>query len=249
MGATHNDIQLLQKTGFNDWIQQQIMRQTSLTEPYIEALQSYSLSDKGTPPSHAAYHRVMSAGNYVGHLNFGTAWMRTVLNSNDQLRQRVAWALSQLFVISNRTNKLTEATANYYDVLLNGAFSDYESLLLNVTYHPLMGRYLSYIGNRKANVKKNRFPDENFAREVMQLFTIGLWMLNDDGSQLLDDDGNPIPTYSNDDVKELARVFTGFKLADERFGKIIWDKYDQPMQISAWHHDRGSKLALNGIIK
>ena len=98
MGANSTDIRLLQQTGFNDWIQQQLVRQASLTEPYIEALQKHSLKNNQISPSHAAYHRVGSAGNYIGHRNFGTAWIRAVLNGNDQLRQRVAWALSLIHI-------------------------------------------------------------------------------------------------------------------------------------------------------
>lgn len=248
MGANLNDIEQLQFIGFQRWIERQLAVSPTLTEPYIQALQKFTLENTDTTRAEAPYHRVMSAGNFVGYLNFGTAWMRAVLNNADQLRQRVAWALSQILVVSNSINKLTVPTANYYDLLLFNAFSNYEDLLHDVTLHPLMGRYLSYLGNRKANTDRNSFPDENYAREIMQLFTIGLWELNDDGTKKLDKKGNTIPTYTNEDIKELARVFTGFKLANEDFGKTNWAKFSQPMQISDSHHDKKSKRALGGII-
>ena len=174
--------------------------------------------------------------------------MRAVIGGDDALRQRVAWALSQILVTSTKTNKMAQGMSNYYDLLLYNAFSKYEDLLISVTYHPVMGRYLSYMGNRKANPKKNRYPDENFAREIMQLFTIGLWQLNSDGTRVLDIDGEPVPTYSNADITELARVFTGFWLPNTRFGRMDWSKFDEPMSISLSQHDEQSKEALNGYI-
>jgi uncharacterized protein (DUF1800 family) len=98
--------------------------------------------------------------------------------------------------------------ANFYDVLGADAFGNFRTILNDVTLNPEMGVFLSMLGNDKGNASTN--PDENYAREVMQLFTIGLYQLNDDGTQKLDGNGNPIPTYSNNDVMGLAKVFTGF---------------------------------------
>ena len=98
--------------------------------------------------------------------------------------------------------------ASYYDMLGADAFGNFRQLLQDVTLSPMMGQFLSMQGNDKGNATTD--PDENYAREVMQLFTIGLWQLNDDGTQQLDGNGNPIPTYSNTDVKGLAAVFTGW---------------------------------------
>ena len=122
--------------------------------------------------------------------------------------------MSQYFVVgepgSNHPNT-TERYLNFYDIFVRGAFGNFRNILSEVTWSPHMGYYLSYINNKKANPSQGTFPDENFAREVMQLFTIGLWELNQDGTLELDNDGNAIPTYDNDDIAEFAKVFTGLK--------------------------------------
>ncbi len=128
------------------------------------------------------------------------------------MRQRIKYALSQLFVISSDNTtaiqSMPRGEASYYDMLGNDAFGNFRQLLNDVTLSPMMGQFLSMLGNDKGNATTD--PDENYAREVMQLLTIGLWQLNNDGTQQLDGSGNPIPTYSNTDVMGLAAVFTGF---------------------------------------
>ena len=141
----------------------------------------------------------------------GQFW-QAALSGNDELRERVKYALSQLFVISSNNStpiqSMPRGEASYYDMLGKDAFGNFRQLLQDVTLSPMMGQFLNMLGNDKGNATTD--PDENYAREVMQLFTIGLWQLNDDGSQKLDGSGNPIPTYSNTDVMGLAAVFTGF---------------------------------------
>jgi uncharacterized protein (DUF1800 family) len=123
----------------------------------------------------------------------------------------VQYALSEQFVISGTTpavQNMPRGEAAYYDMLGTDAFGNFRQLLQDVTLNPMMGQFLSMLQNDKGDA--NTDPDENYAREVMQLFTIGLYQLNDDGTQKLDSTGNPIPTYSNTDVMGLAKVFTGF---------------------------------------
>jgi len=248
LGFTRHELENVNSTGIESWISDQLGTASTKLEPHIEFLSSFGEKDLNTPSYDLAYHKVKSTGNTVGYLNFSTSWLRAVLSGNDLLRQRVAWALSQILVVSNRTNLLTEASANYYDMLLDGAFGQYEDLLLNVTYHPVMGRYLTYMGNTKANEAKNLVPDENYARELMQLFTIGLWQLDDNGNQVLGSDGEPIATYTNEDIRTIASMLTGFWLDKTRFGKIDWNRFDEPMVIHRRHHDRRKKTALNGYI-
>lgn len=140
----------------------------------------------------------------------GSFWQQAISGS-DQLRQRVKYALTEQMVISGQDFALAEmprGMANYYDVLGADAFGNFRQLLEDVTLNPMMGQYLSVMGNDKGDATRD--PDENYAREVMQLFTIGLYQLNPDGTQKLDPTGQPIPTYSNLDVMGLAKVFTGF---------------------------------------
>lgn len=135
-----------------------------------------------------------------------------VSNSN-LVRHRVAQALSEIVVISDNSilELDSEGMANFYDILYKNAFGNYSDLLTEVSLHPCMGVYLTHINNRKEDKPKRIHPDENYAREIMQLFTIGLFELNTDGSHKKDINGKDIPTYDNNDIKELARVFTGIK--------------------------------------
>ena len=136
------------------------------------------------------------------------------IKSKSQLRQRVAYALSQIVVASQSTdhffNDRTEALSYYYDMLLKNAFGNYATLLYDVTLSPAMAKYLSYANNKKRHTigKTIITPDENYGREIMQLFTIGLFKLNIDGSMQYKD-GNRIPTYTQEDVNEISKVFTG----------------------------------------
>lgn len=154
--------------------------------------------------------------------NFTSPWMQNIVFDSDYLRQRVAWALSQIFVVSYAVslNNSGVAIADYWDTLTTHALGNFYDLLLAISTHKAMAYYLSSLGNQKYDGVTNRTPDENFAREVMQLFTIGLWELNDDSSQKTDG-GNPIPTYDNATITAMARVFTGLW-----FETLTFNSYD-----------------------
>ena len=139
-------------------------------------------------------------------------WNQLISDAN-ALRKRVALALSEFFVVSLGGLDFSwraQAIAYYWDQLNANAFGNFRQLLEDITLNPAMGFYLSTRGNRKEDTRSGRVPDENYAREVMQLFTIGLYQLNNDGSRKLDANGQPIETYTNTDVTNLARVFTGY---------------------------------------
>lgn len=178
------------------------------------------------------------------------AWWDIVVNGEDQLRQRVAFALSEILVISRNGPLLTfpDARVSYYDVLVEGAFGNFEKLIQNVTYHPAMGKYLSYLGNAKADPVVGSHPDENYAREVMQLFTIGLYMLDMDGSKTLKN-AKPIPTYTQQDIREMAKVFTGLSDDNNQFSaEAAFSSFHArtaPMQADALYHDRSEKRILH----
>lgn len=140
-------------------------------------------------------------------------------DSNHLVRQRVAQALSEIVVISDNSvlELNSEGMASFYDILYRHALGSYKDLLLEVSLHPCMGVYLSHMNNRKGVPNQNIHPDENYAREIMQLFTIGLFQLNPDGTRKKDAQGKDIPTYTNSDIKELARVFTGLKADHYRY--------------------------------
>lgn len=152
--------------------------------------------------------------NHPFHNNRRREMWTLAMQAKAQVRQRMAQALSEILVISEIDATVQSrhyGAANYWDMLANNAFGKYRTILENVTYSPMMGIYLSHLRNRAQYVSGGVtiFPDENYAREIMQLFSIGLVLRHPDGSLVLDAGGLPIPTYDNDDIAELARVMTG----------------------------------------
>ena len=168
----------------------------------------------------------------------------------DQLRQRVAFALSQIFVTS--LDELSNANMiTYQDMLLSDAFSNYQQIITDVALSPGMGQYLNIANNAKANPTTGSLANENFAREAMQLFTLGTSLLNDDGTAQLDGNGLPIPTYSQFTVTEFARVYTGWTYAPAAGKSPKWNTWVNnygPLVPIADQHDSGSKQLLNGFV-
>lgn len=165
----------------------------------------------GVTPTYRSYIDALSAaGAPAGQAQFNEFFWKRVVEGNDQLRQRVTFALSEIFVVSFEDGTLAEhprGMADYYDMLGKNAFGNFRQLLESVTLHPMMGIYLSSLRNQKES--GNRLPDENFAREVMQLMTIGLYKLNQDGTQVLVN-GAPVETYTHADIMGMAKVMTGW---------------------------------------
>jgi uncharacterized protein (DUF1800 family) len=189
------------------------------------------------------------------------------LYGQDQLRQRVAFALSQIIVTSAVDVRLPSWMRGYQQLLYTHAFGNFRQLLYDVTRNPAMGRFLNMVNNRcqtptpaNANVCRNGLksqPNENYAREILQLFSIGTFILNQDGSRQLDGDGNPISTYDQNTVEQFAKVFTGWVLAQAlpappEIGGTV-PNYRDPMvvhkdsQSREDYHDRGAKTLLNGV--
>jgi uncharacterized protein (DUF1800 family) len=195
-GVTDDDIASVQNLGFSGWLDQQM------------GLAPFS--------SLAAVRTRLASGKpYVvdAHTAFVETFWQGALTRADQLRQRMQFALSQIFVVSRETEELnfngSLACTNYYDLLGRNAFGNWRSLIETIALNPIMGVFLSFIRNDKEDPLTGRNPDENFAREIMQLFSIGTILLNPDGTPQLDANGATIPTYSHDDIAGLARVFTG----------------------------------------
>ena len=145
-----------------------------------------------------------------------------------------------------KANQYPIQWVNWYDILVRNSFGNFRDLLQEVTLSPKMGDYLTYVNNQKANGKQ--LPDENYAREVMQLFTIGLWMLNNDGTLMLDDEGEPIPTYNNYHITELAKVFTGLIRAANQPDKYWNPNRVTPMRENNNRHDKTEKEMFDGSI-
>lgn len=239
-GPTTELIDTVVHSGIEDWINAQIeLPVTSMREAF-DALQAVNPS---SAPSR----------DWI----FETFW-RHAVEAEDQLRQRIAFALSQIFVISLREGAVASfprGAADFYSVLERGAFGNFRNLLQEITLHPMMGAYLSHLGNEKGNAETGRVPDENFAREIMQLFSIGLHELNEDGTVKKNAQGELIETYSNEDVKGLARVFTGFSWAgpDTSIGRFqgwisVPDRDILPMQPYPQFHSTLEKRFLGTVI-
>ena len=187
------------------------------------------------------------------------SFWKQAITGPDQLRQRVTWGLSQVFVVGDVNNMRNSA---YYDVLAQNAFGNFRTLLEDVTLSPAMGYWLSHIGNRKEDPTTGRLPDENYAREVMQLFTIGLWKLNPDGTRQLDGLGKPIPTYGQEDIRGMAKVLTGWTYAGCNPSIEAWYCFDSarsgyyrtyaditsPMQPLEAYHSTVQKTLVNGVV-
>ncbi|YCM42392.1 DUF1800 family protein [Verrucomicrobiaceae bacterium 227] len=236
-GPTTESIQEVMQLGMSGWLDQQLAMSVTTT--------SSQLSKTGQPYSAVWWRH---------------AWWRAALVAPDQLRHRMAYALSQIFVVNNEPGSVIGdnpyTKASYYDPFVAEAFGSYRDILEHVTYSPSMGFYLSHMNNRKSNLEINRFPDENFAREVMQLFSIGLWELESDGSRRLDSEGNDIPTYDNSVITEMAKVFTGMsngttmrgQPASSFYDLPTGDDYRYPLKVWDEEHEPGPKFLFKDVV-
>jgi uncharacterized protein (DUF1800 family) len=173
------------------------------------------------------------------------------LSGPDQLRQRVAFALSQIMVVSGTELYEAYGMAAYQNLLLNDTFGNFRQLIEDVTLSPVMGRYLDMANNDKPDPARGTSPNENYARELMQLFSIGLFKLNADGTQQKDATGQPIPTYDQNVIEGFASVFTGWTYAPRPGAGSTWTNpinYEGSMVSFPAHHDGGSKLLLDGLV-
>ena len=240
-GATEAEVNKLRTYGYSAWLEDQFSTPGRSHEAYINAVSASLPAGQSLDDSHV----------------MNTFW-REAATGQDQLRRRVAFALSQIFVVSLQDSTVSEfkrGVASYLDMLGRNAFGNYRQLLNEVTLHPMMGLYLSHLRNRKEDPARNRVPDQNYAREVMQLFSIGLYELNPDGTPKLVG-GQPVETYDSGDIVGLSRVFTGFSWAgsdksDTRFnggGTQDPDREVLFMQSYPSFHSISEKRFLTAVI-
>ena len=234
MGATQAEADRVIALGYEAWIDDQLTRPASLALPHVQSI---------SPPQNIQDL----------HRDRVDAWFRNAVNGQDQLRQRVAFAWSEIAVVSQvgALGNLPYAVTSYQDLLVSQGLGDFRAFIEAVTLHPAMGVYLSMLGNRKPNLAANIRPDENYARELMQLFTIGLVELNLDGTPRLDAMGQPIPTYSQDVIEGFAHAYTGWTYANAANGRFsnarpLPANQIVPMQLYPDEHDTGPKLVLGG---
>jgi len=258
LGANYATITQVANMGEAKWLEQQFATALSPITPYskalIEAGEKIYYQYEPQLGEEAAMEMVMDRLGDPERF-YINAWWTQAVTAPDLVRHRVATALSEIFVVSNRVEEIGTMTfpiAHFYDTLLSHSFGNYRELLKAVTLHPTMGVYLSHLNNAKADPAKSTFPDENYAREVMQLFSIGLFELNPDGSLKKDELGQAIATYDNKDIREFAKIFTGLSYGgeDAHFGNQEPgnDVYLEPMQMFEQHHQQGQKTLLNNVV-
>jgi hypothetical protein len=222
-GPTPNEAANVQSLDFQGWLTQQFnMPQLSNYNPMT--------SSQGGMPAH---------------------FLTNAVTNPDQLRQRVAFALSQIFVTSLQKLIWNSNMVLFQNMLLADAFTNYRQIMAAVTLSPAMGQYLDMANNAMGNATAGTLANENYARELMQLFTIGTQMWNQDGSVQYDNNNLPIPTYLQPTIAEFARVYTGWTYAPASGQSVQWDAYinsNGPMVPYPPEHDSGSKQLLNGYV-
>ena len=239
-GPRQNEIDALTGGSINAWIDAQMALPASSHRAATAAERAAAVA-AGEP-------NVSEPNDYPFALR-QRAWFKIALTGPDQLRQRVAFALSQILVVSDVpfNQAFTEPLANYNDILASQAFGNFRALLEQVSLSPVMGAYLSHLRNEKANPVTGTNPDENYAREVMQLFSIGLVQLQPDGTLKLDPQGLPIPTYNQATITEMAKVFTGWAFystqANPNFRRGAADYFNPMMIYPAFHETAAKNIA------
>ncbi len=229
-GATKTDIALVQSMGFDGWITEQITRPRTQHWDWLVS---------------NGYNAAANINSQNGFDN--TVW-RQIISEPGQLRQRVGMALAELMVVGIDGIQLqwkAFAAAAYLDVLLDNAFGNFRTLLQAITTNAGMASYLTFLNNRRANTTTGALPDENYARELMQLFTIGLYRLNMDGTLQMSA-GQPIETYTQADVTQLARVFTGLVL--DSADSSTPDRLRRPLVVNASIQEPGASTFLGATV-
>jgi uncharacterized protein (DUF1800 family) len=228
-----------QTKGFALWLWEQFNTGFSSHVSYLDWQRQRKTNNKGNTYA-------------TDEMSYEAIWQQWLFDAG-QLRARVAFALSEIVVISNIAPDIRPyAMSSYMDMLNRNAFGNYRQLLKDVTLHPAMGYYLNMINSERDNPETDAHPNENYAREILQLFSIGLKKLNLDGTPQFDGSGNPIPTYDEDVVKGFARAFTGwsygnatgFDDADEN-ADAAWIS---PMKPFAAMHSPEDKTLLDGFV-
>ena len=231
MGPTSSSVAEVQHGGYDAWITAQFAKQRTTSHWDWLVAKGYN----------AATYINSTAG-------FDNTMWRQLIVEPDQLRQRVGMALLEMIVVGIdgiQLNWKQFAMAAFADILLDNAFGNFRTILDRVTTSAAMGSYLTFLNNRKANAATGSVPDENYARELMQLFTLGLYKLNLDGSQQMSN-GVAAETYTQSDVAGLARVFTGLSL--DSSDSSTPDRYRRPLIMNATLHETGVSSFLGATV-
>ncbi len=249
-GPTENDIYHVMSIGTDAWLDEQFnATPTGYPDmPYYPSTAPPNCVYVGSDPSGAS--SICNRDNY-SLFQVQLRFLQNAMTGNDQLRQRVAFALSQILVVSGTEINQGYGMTEYQQILFDRAFGNYRDILYDVTLNPAMGRYLDMVNNDKPNIPAHIVPNENYARELLQLFSIGTNKLNLDGSVQRDASNEPIPAYSQDAIEGFAHVFTGWTYPTLDGGTPVRHNptnYIGPMYAFPTNHDTGTKALLDGAI-
>jgi len=246
-GPTESLVREVKARGMETWIDDQLRLPATRYTPYpfsVPPDDPTECVDDATPPvTPAKYCHTYRVAPWP----VGWEFFRQAKSAPDQLRMRVAHAWHQILVVSDGPG--TYAYAEFHQMLRDNALGTFETLLTRYALSPFLGEYQSWLFNEPE--RDGLRPNENFAREIMQLFSIGVTELNDDGTPKLDGSGAPVPTYGQGDIETLARVFTGFGFPPLPGKAPEWRStryYIGDMVPFEAHHDRGAKRLLGGHI-
>ena len=247
-GVTASDVSKVQSSGIDAYISAQLALPATQYTGYSytpHTAPANCKSDGSNPPDAAS----LCARDQYSAFQVQRDFFTHALNNPDQLRQRVAFALSQIMVVSSVEIYEAYGLADFQNILLNDALGNYRTLLQDVTLSPTMGHYLDMANSDQTNPANGTVPNQNYAREVLQLFSIGLVELNQDGSLQLDATGAPIPTYAPPTIEGFAALFTGWTYPPLSGASSNWTNpinFDGQMVAFPNHHQAGTKLLLNG---
>jgi uncharacterized protein (DUF1800 family) len=247
-GVTASDVAHVQSVGIDAYINEQLAYAPTQYTGYSytpHTAPAGCMGDGSNPPDASS----LCARDQYTPFQVQRDFFTHALNNPDQLRQRVAFALSQIMVVSSVEIYEAYGLADYQNVLLNDALSNYRKLLEDVTLSPTMGHYLDMANSDETNPQNGTVPNQNYAREVLQLFSIGLVALNPDGTQQLDASGAPIPTFDGATIEGFASVFTGWTYPPLPGANSQWTNpinFDGAMVAFPDHHQPGTKALLNG---
>ena len=249
-GPTESEVERVVALGASAWIDQQLALPATQypVYPWVPFARPDSCVDDRTQPVRPDSY--CARDNYT-LFQLQLQFFRNALAQPDQLRQRVAFALSQILVTSGLDNSHAYAMRAYQQMFLDRAFGNYYDLLLAVTLSPVMGDYLDMANNNKSNPAAGTDPNENYAREILQLFSVGTYVLNADGTQQLDASGKPRFTYELAEIKGFSRVFTGWTYQPVQ-GALSRNNnprnYLGTMLAIDANHEFGTKVLLSGVV-
>ena len=237
-GPSPQDMTTVKSSGYRPWIEAQFALDATYMVPYVLANLSNDPQNK-----------------YGSTLVFNSWWKNSV-TAPDQLRQRAAFALSEILVVSNTgpLNNNGRVLADYYDTLLDHCFGNFRDILKHVTLSPAMGVYLDMRANAAGSIITGVHPNENYAREILQLFSAGLYRTWPDGTLILDSKASAVPTYDQQVITGMARVFTGWNYGQQLIGGRLptsfspSSNYIDPMVLVPTEHELGTKTLLDNVV-